>query len=339
MSQSLAMSAQYFRRQAKYWFLAAIIIAIVWLVVWLTSAAPSLTNKAGEEEQVAAALPTRIDHFVDLAKEVRPIDFSTIVRDMRSYPAEFKDKLYYENMGNRYTIELMDVLENEVIVDYLEGVTDRQQYAYFRYLDKEKRPHYVLTYGKFQTAEEAQQNITTNNFGLPQSLKPKAVKAADYLKIIDNYMRAEGIADLATNQPRRIILNATNKEIPVQAATRADEDLVRRSYESQAKVRSQLARQQEYAKHNEFGGYASQPAEKQMTAPTHSAPTPAPSEQSTPLTEAPAMAPTAKPTSAPVQDNTPKPTNFAPTPKPDAMAPTAKPTAEAQSVPVEAGEQ
>ncbi len=242
MSQNQAMSSKYFRHQSKLWLIGAGVTAAVWLLVWITSSAPAIIKKEQPKDDAEQmVLPSRIENFVDLAKEVKPIDFATLVRDMRTYPAEFKDKTYFENIANKYTVQVMDVLENEVIVDYLDGRSDRKQYAYFRYLDANKKPRYLLTYGQFATADEAKAAITTANLGLPESVVPTVALAKDYLAQIDNYMRADSIADLSSSQPRRINLQATRSEIPVKAATVADEDLVQRSIDSlQARERARL---------------------------------------------------------------------------------------------------
>ena len=318
MSQNQAMSSKYFRRQSKFWLIGAGVTAVAWLLVWLTSSAPAIIkkDKPKEEETQAVALPTRIENFVDLAKEVKPIDFATLVRDMRTYPAEFKDKTYFENIANKYTVEVMDVLENEVIVDYLDGRSDRKQYAYFRYLDANKKPRYVLTYGQFATADEAKAAITTANLGLPESVTPTAVLAKDYLTKIDNYMRADSIADMSSNQPRRINLQATKSEIPVKAATRADQDLVQRSVESaQAREQARLEEERRRARMETARAQLNQ----QQSAVNE--------ERSyTPLTENPAPQ-QPEPAPAPAQE----------APKPPTVAPAAKPEPKAEPKPVAQG--
>lgn len=234
MPQKPEMNEKYFRHQAMMWLIVAAITAVIWLLIWLTSAAPKIINKP-QDKQITSkdiALPIRIENFVDLEKEVKPIDFSALVRDLRNYPDEFKDKTYFEAIAKRYTIEVMDIAENDVIVDYLNGQDERKNFAYFRYLDKTyKKPRYILTYGKFQTAQEAQSAIANIDFGLPKTVAVKVVAVSSYLGVIDNYMRAQNITDLATKQPRHVRLQKTQAEIPVQAATEQDEDIARRSQE------------------------------------------------------------------------------------------------------------
>ncbi|WP_294034849.1 hypothetical protein [uncultured Moraxella sp.] len=310
MSQNQAMSSKYFRRQSKFWLIGAGVAAVAWLLVWLTSTAPKIIKKDTPEETVEqTALPTRIDQFHDLEKEVKPIDFSTMVRDMRTYPAEFRDKIFFENIANKYTVQLMDVVENQVIVDYLDGQADRKKFAYFRYLDDNKKPHYVLTYGQFATAAEADAAMKATDFGLPNTINLTTKKAGDYLEIIDNYMRADSISDMSSNQPRRINLQATKSEIPVRAATRADEDLVNRSI---SKSQERLAQEEEQRQREHRMAQAR--AQLNQDAP-------AVNEQVTrtvePQAAAQEAAPTAKPEST---QEAPKTLTVAPATKPEPKA-------------------
>lgn len=223
MSQDPLMNVKYFRRQSVLWLIAAAVVAVVWLLVWLTTSAPSIITKQKPEDQIQgqSALPERIEKFSELDQVVKPLDFSALIRDMRTYPAEFKDKIFFENFGKQYTVELLDITDNQVIVDYLNSRDDRKKFAYFRYLDHDKKPRYILTYGKFKTESEAQDAMRSVQFDLPQTIKPKTVLASDYLSIIENYMRAETIHDPSSRQ-RGIRLQPTSVEIPVQAATELD---------------------------------------------------------------------------------------------------------------------
>ena len=233
MPTSYARNEDYFRRQARYWLIAAGVVALAWLVIWLTSSAPAIIKPQTGDDVTSAdlTLPSRLSDLNELNKEVQPLDFSTLVRDMRSYPAEFKDRKYFNGMSGRYTVQLMDVAENDVIVDYLNGRQDRDKFAYFRYLDKNEKPRYILTYGNFASQAEADAELAKVSFALPETLKLTTVRADSYLDIIDNYELGEAVTDLSSSQPRRIRLQATRSEIPVQAATRADEELARRSLE------------------------------------------------------------------------------------------------------------
>ena len=274
MSHDSAMSEKYYRRQAMYWLMAAAVVAALWLIIWLTSAAPSIikAKQADEVQSSDLALPATISDLNELKNEVKPIDNSVLVRDLRSYPPEFKDKTYFNGISGSYAIQLMDVAENEVIVDYLNGRSDRDQFAYFRYTDGNDKQRYVLTYGKFASSAEAEASLAQVNFGLPSSITPKIAKVSEFLSIIDSYELGQDVVDLASSQPRRVRLQATRTEIPVRPATNADEELARASQERA--VQTQISEQV-------------QPVAPAETAPADHPRQPAPSDLP--------MAPTARP--------------------------------------------
>lgn len=297
MSHDSAMSEKYYRRQAMYWLMAAAVVAALWLIIWLTSAAPSIikAKQADEVQSSDLALPATISDLNELKNEVKPIDNSVLVRDLRSYPPEFKDKTYFNGISGSYAIQLIDVTENEVIVDYLNGRSDRDQFAYFRYTDGNDKQRYVLTYGKFASSAEAEASLAQVNFGLPSSITPKIAKVSEFLSIIDSYELGQDVVDLASSQPRRVHLQATRTEIPVRPATKADEELARASQERA--VQTQISEQV-------------QPVAPAETTPADHSRQPAQPSQAAP-SDLP-MAPTARPEPA--------------APKPAAEAPKAEPT-------------
>lgn len=292
MSHDSAMSEKYYRRQAMYWLMAAAVAAALWLIIWLTSAAPSIikTKQADEVQSSDLALPATISDLNELKNEVKPIDNSVLVRDLRSYPPEFKDKTYFNGISGSYAIQLMDVTENEVIVDYLNGRSDRDQFAYFRYTDGNDKQRYVLTYGKFASSAEAEASLAQVNFGLPSSITPKIAKVSEFLSIIDSYELGQDVVDLASSQPRRVRLQATRTEIPVRPATKADEELARASQERA--VQTQISEQVQPVAPAETtpADHSRQPAQPSQAAPSDLPM--APTARPEPAAEAPKAEPT-----------------------------------------------
>lgn len=292
MSHDSAMSEKYYRRQAMYWLMAAAVVAALWLIIWLTSAAPSIikAKQADEVQSSDLALPATISDLNELKNEVKPMDNSVLVRDLRSYPPEFKDKTYFNGISGSYAIQLMDVTENEVIVDYLNGRSDRDQFAYFRYTDGNDKQRYVLTYGKFASSAEAEASLAQVNFGLPSSITPKIAKVSEFLSIIDSYELGQDVVDLASSQPRRVRLQATRTEIPVRPATKADEELARASQERA--VQTQISEQVQPVAPAETtpADHSRQPAQPSQTAPSDLPM--APTARPEPAAEAPKAEPT-----------------------------------------------
>ncbi len=292
MSHDSAMSEKYYRRQAMYWLMAAAVVAALWLIIWLTSAAPSIikAKQADEVQSSDLALPATISDLNELKNEVKPMDNSVLVRDLRSYPPEFKDKTYFNGISGSYAIQLMDVTENEVIVDYLNGRSDRDQFAYFRYTDGNDKQRYVLTYGKFASSAEAEASLAQVNFGLPSSITPKIAKVSEFLSIIDSYELGQDVVDLASSQPRRVRLQATRTEIPVRPATNADEELARASQERA--VQTQISEQVQPVAPAETtpADHSRQPAQPSQAAPSDLPM--APTARPEPAAEAPKAEPT-----------------------------------------------
>lgn len=231
MASVASKKERYFRRQAFYMLVLAGVVFVVWFVLWLAMSTPSAIQNAKDNSKATSITeaPTHIDSMGELDKEVPPIDFATLVQDFRTYPAEFKDKRYFDNKN--YTIELMNVSQNDIIVSYLNSrKKDRSRFAYLRYLDNNQNPRYILTYGKFVGEDEARTAAKSVNFDLPASVVPNVVVMSNYLKNMDNYERDEIISD--ANQKLRLVrLQPTNHEIRIQAATFADEELAAKSRE------------------------------------------------------------------------------------------------------------
>ena len=90
----MAMLHKKSQKQALIWLVMAGIMLILWFFMSLFDGTP-VTAKERKKTQVVAedfALPLTIDHLNELAREVPPIDFTTVVQDLRNYPAEFKVK-------------------------------------------------------------------------------------------------------------------------------------------------------------------------------------------------------------------------------------------------------
>lgn len=220
MSSSVSQIRAKTRAYTLRWFVLAVIFALVWVIVWLISETPKAvqthqTSKSADITSQDLPLPTSIDSFEQFAKEVPRVDISsTVVRDMRSYPAEFKDKKFFDKHKNRWTVQVMNVAQNDIITGYLKGRQDRDKFAYFRYSNGSAEQRYILTYGIMGSRQEALGAIKTVDFGLPKSVTPVTEQMSHYLDMIDNYERTEEIVDSAPNAPRKIKLQATRNEIP-----------------------------------------------------------------------------------------------------------------------------
>lgn len=212
-----------YRRQALLWLMMALLLGVVTALVWMFSQTSAIGTEI-ENEPIAAPQttveelkqPLSIESLHELDTDVQPIDFAATVRDLRSYPDEFKDKRYLSANKGKWTVQVMNVAENEVIVSYLEGRDDREKFAYFRYLDENKQVRYMLTYGIMSSPQEAVGAAKLVDFNLPADVRVLPEEINRYVSIIDNYERPEPIKDLGNQRARSVRLQRTQREVPVR---------------------------------------------------------------------------------------------------------------------------
>lgn len=230
---STLIASKSYRRQALIWLMMALLLGVLTALVWMfsqTSAigaqienAPISTPQATVEE---LKQPLSIESLHELDTDVQPIDFEATVRDLRSYPAEFRDKRYLSANKGKWTVQVMNVAENEVIVSYLEGREDREKFAYFRYLDEDEQLRYMLTYGIMSSPQEAVGAAKLIDFGLPADVRVLPEEINRYVNIIDNYERPEPIKDLGNKRARAVNLRRTQREVPVRQKAQANNNEV-----------------------------------------------------------------------------------------------------------------
>lgn len=318
MTQSMAMIHKKSKKQALIWLVMAGIMLILWFFMSLFDGTP-VTAKERKKTQVVAedfALPLTIDHLNELAREVPPIDFTTVVQDLRNYPAEFKDKKFFENNKKRWTVQVMDVAQNEIITEYLKRRNDREKFAYFRYYNTNNEQRYILTYGIMGSTQEALGTIKTIDFELPKSIMPMPEQMSRYVSMIDNYERPEMLVNVSKEAPRLVKLQPTEKEIPAQAPK---EEMSQKIHEPKTVKEEQVADFDEEVKPNEQSNTkpSAKPTAKSNTKPS-ARPNEQPNEQLNRLNanEQLKMPPTITPKEMPKQ---PKPQQTQPKSKPSAQ--------------------
>lgn len=206
----------YLRWQTKIWLAFVLLFSGIWLWLWLGAEEREVKIlKQREKQAQAVKLPTKIDKLNELFVEVAPVKFETITRDLRSYPPEFKDKSYFEKHKKNWAVQVMDVAEHKVIIDYLDTRPDRDKFAYFRYSDKNKEERYVLTYGVLSSFQEAMGATKLVDFRLPNSIRVVPEEMRRYVDMIDRYERRGVVLDGDKGQTREINLSPTQYEIPV----------------------------------------------------------------------------------------------------------------------------
>ena len=222
-SSTTSSNSKSYRRQALIWLMTTLLLGVVTALVWMVSQTPAIGAKIenapiGVAEVSASELeqPLSIESLHELDTDVQPIDFEDTIRDLRNYPDEFKDRSYLLANKGKWTVQVMNVAENEVIVSYLEGRKDRDKFAYFRYRDEDKQLRYMLTYGLLSSPQEAVGASKLVDFGLPADVRVLSEEINRYVSIIDNYERSKPIKDLSTRRSRSVRLKPTKREVPVR---------------------------------------------------------------------------------------------------------------------------
>ena len=212
-----------YRRQALIWLVVTLLLGVVTALVWMFSKTPAAKSQIENAPITMNAVtpadiirPTKIEPLHELDADVQPIDFKAMVRDLRDYPKEFKDKRYLIANKGKWTVQVMNVAENDVIVDYLLGREDRSKFAYFRYRDDNDQLRYMLTYGVMSSPQEAIGASQLIDFGLPANVRLIPEEFNRYVSIIDNYELADPVVDLAANSNREVKLRPTRREVPVR---------------------------------------------------------------------------------------------------------------------------
>lgn len=218
------------RGLASVWLIATLIVTLLTFTLWIFSASASAIESEEDETQAEQtevessllneiSLTRQITNLDELQSSVAPISFDDIIMDMRNYPAEFKDKKYLITRQGKWTIQVMNVSDHNIIKDYLETREDRSDFAYFRYIDDFKQTRYLLVYGVMGTEEKINNLFDKVDFSLPKGVTAKPIKFSNYLSKVDNYERADSIVAITSKQPREVNLKPTNRELAARTAT------------------------------------------------------------------------------------------------------------------------
>lgn len=219
MLKSLSTMYRSWAFKLTSWLLLAAIAGGLTFMVWVASAVkPSkvLNQKNVDNPIVVDPLTLLANHNPDEMKDlVKPISFTAVIRDMRNYPKEFKDSRFVKSNADKWTLQIMNVVEHEVITDYLNGRTnDRDKFNYFRVVDENNQKRFVLTYGMYNSPQEALSAAKTNNFNLPNNVTAFPEEFKLYLSQMDEYEITPPLQDIGKDTPRDVKLQSTKKQLP-----------------------------------------------------------------------------------------------------------------------------
>lgn len=223
MLHSLSTAYRSWAFKVTIWVILAAIAAGLTFMVWVASAVKpvkSLTQKNTDNPTVADPVALLAAHTpTETAALVKPITFDAVIRDMRNYPAEFKDSRFIKDNAGKWTVQIMNVVEHEVVTDYLNSRTDdRNQFNYFRIVDKNNQKRFVLTYGVFNSVEQAIGASKTVMFNLPANVTTFPEEFSRYAPQMDEYEVTPPLKDTGKNAPRAVKLKSTQKPLPAPKA-------------------------------------------------------------------------------------------------------------------------
>ncbi|OBX55758.1 hypothetical protein A9Z61_07370 [Moraxella osloensis] len=204
------------------WLILAAIAGGLTVVVWIASAvkpaksAVKAASNANQNQDPTALLLAKPPE--ELNTEVRPIKFDAVIRDMRNYPKEFKDSRFIKANNGKWTVQVMNVVEHEVVTDYLNSRDDRDKFNYFRIVDAHNQKRFVVTYGVFGSVQEAVGAAKVVNFNLPKEVKAFPEEFKMYAPQMDEYEIAPPLRDVGKTAAREVKLNATPKLLPAPKA-------------------------------------------------------------------------------------------------------------------------
>lgn len=204
------------------WLILAAIAGGLTVMVWIASAvkpaksAVKAASNANLNQDPTALLLAKPPE--ELNKEVRPIKFDAVIRDMRNYPKEFKDSRFIKANNGKWTVQVMNVVEHEVVTDYLNSRDDRDKFNYFRIVDAYNQKRFVVTYGVFGSVQEAVGAAKVVNFNLPKEVKAFPEEFKMYAPQMDEYEVAPPLRDVGKTAAREVKLNATPKLLPAPKA-------------------------------------------------------------------------------------------------------------------------
>lgn len=204
------------------WLILAAIAGGLTVMVWIASAvkpaksAVKAASNANQNQDPTALLLAKTPE--ELNTEVRPIKFDAVIRDMRNYPKEFKDSRFIKANNGKWTVQVMNVVEHEVVTDYLNSRDDRDKFNYFRIVDAHNQKRFVVTYGVFGSVQEAVGAAKVVNFNLPKGVKAFPEEFKMYAPQMDEYEVAPPLRDVGKTAAREVKLTSTPKLLPAPKA-------------------------------------------------------------------------------------------------------------------------
>ncbi len=187
--------------QHYFWLVCGVCCLFAALVFWAITDTDEVVEveKKPETEVELQIQPEKVasmTHLGALSGEVKPLDLNTRIVVNVSHEPEFRGTKYIGEVKKQHAIELFHVGNEAILKTFLKKQQDRKPFVYLRLSGENQPEQYVLLYGLYKTAAEAQQALSALNLNLPKSVQPKVVAMQQYASLVNSM----GSEELASNQ-------------------------------------------------------------------------------------------------------------------------------------------
>lgn len=187
--------------QHYFWLVCGVGCLFAALIFWAATDSDEVIEieKKPETEVQLQIQPEKVatmTHLGALSDEVKPLDLTTRTIVNASHEPEFRGTKFVNEAKNQHAIELFRVANEAILKSFLKKQSDRKPFVYLRISGENQPEQYVLLYGQFKTAAQANQALSTLNLNLPASVKPEVVQIKQYVSLVNSL----GSEELAINQ-------------------------------------------------------------------------------------------------------------------------------------------
>ncbi len=181
----MALRTHWQQIQNYIWLVLGCACLFLSLVFWAVTDTKELVEveKQAETEVELQIQPEKVsamNHLGALFDEVKPLDMSTRVITTAQHEAEFRGSKFVNEQKKSYSIELFRVSDEGIIKNFLKQQPERKKFMYLRLSGEGQQEQYVMLYGVYRSAADAQSALADLKLALPASVKPLAVEIGTY---------------------------------------------------------------------------------------------------------------------------------------------------------------
>ena len=151
--------------QHYFWLVCGVGCLFAALVFWAVTDSDDVVEieKKPETEVQLQIQPEKVatmTHLGALFQEVKPLDLNTRTVVNASHEPEFRGTKFVNEAKNQHAIELFRVTNEAILKSFLKKQSDRKPFIYLRISGENQPEQYVLLYGQYKTAAQANQALS-----------------------------------------------------------------------------------------------------------------------------------------------------------------------------------